>query len=130
MAKMNLEGISVKNVEAVLNSDDVIKLKEMVSSVHVSDEVLSYIQRIVDMTRSDTSFALGASPRALLHLLQAARARAFLNGSDFVKPDDVKYLAPSVLSHRLVLSTEMRLHKKTAAELLELMILKVPVSVD
>ncbi len=130
MAKMNLEGISVKNVEAVLNTDDVMKLKEMVSSVHVSDEVLSYIQRIVDMTRSDTSFALGASPRAFLHLLQAARARAFLNGNDFVKPDDVKYLAPSVLSHRLVLSTEMRLHKKTAAELLELMILKVPVSVD
>ena len=130
MARMNMDGISVKNIEAVLNIDDVIKLKEMVSSVHVSDGVLSYIQRIVDMTRSDPAFSLGASPRALLHLLQAARARAFLNGSDFVKPDDVKYLAPSVLSHRLVLSTEMRLHKKTAAELLELMILKVPVSVD
>ena len=130
MARNNMEGISVKCVEPVLDAKDTMEFINQVSSVAVSDGVLSYMEQIVAKTRSDRSFSLGASPRAMLHLLQSCRANAFLSGRDFVKPDDVKKMASVVLSHRVVLSTEMRLQKKDAAGLIETLVLSVPVPME
>ena len=124
MARGHMEGKSETQAEAVLDAEDVKQLIKDVEAVHVSDALLGYAQEIVSSTRKDGSFALGASPRALLHLVQASRAKAFLDGRDFVKPDDVKKTAINVLSHRLVLTTEMRLQKKEASSLLEALILK------
>lgn len=124
LAKSHMEGIQNEKIEAVLDSSDVLGLKEEVNKVHISDGVIAYVQQITEATRTGGGFALGASPRAMLQLLQASRARAFLNGYDFVKPDDVKKLAAPVLSHRLVLTTEMKLQKKAASDLLEAIVLK------
>ena len=130
MAKMHMDGITLEQVQSILTKEDALKLRDEVSSVHVSDGILSYMQQITDATRSDRSFTLGASPRALLHLVQSVRARAFIEGRDFVKPDDVKLMAPAVLSHRLVVSTEMRLNKKDSTTLLEALILKTPIPIE
>lgn len=124
MARWHVEGKSEKDAGAVLEMEDVKQLKKDVEAVHVSDALLGYAQEIVSSTRKDGSFALGASPRALLHLIQASRAKAYLDGRDFVKPDDVKKTAINVLSHRLMLTTEMRLQKKDASSLLEALIVK------
>lgn len=127
LARMNLDGVDVRDAVSVMNAEDVIRLREEVKTVHVSDSILDYIQQIIDKTRTDAGFELGASPRAMLHLLSAVRAKAFLDDRDFVKPDDVKALAPCVLAHRLVLSTQMRLQKKESADIVKTLVLQVPV---
>ncbi len=130
MARERMEGKTIAQAEAILNAEDVINLRKKVEKIHVSDSVLEYIQQIIAATRKDNSFALGASPRALLQLLAASRAKAFLKGRDFVKPDDVKQTAVNVLAHRLLLTTEMRLQKKDAATLLTSLILKVRIPME
>ncbi|MCR5251919.1 MAG: MoxR family ATPase [Lachnospiraceae bacterium] len=122
MVRDHMEGHSLKEARAVLKPEDLKQLKKSVEEVHVGDAMLGYMQQIVAATRKDSAFALGASPRALLHLMQASRARAFLNERDYVKPDDVKQTAQLVLPHRLVLTTEMRLQKKDASSLLKALI--------
>ena len=114
--------------EAVLNGSEIAGLKKGAEAVHISDAMLKYMQSIVRATRDDNDFMLGLSPRALIHLMQAARAKAFLDGRDFVKPDDVKQIAVPVLAHRLVLTTEARLKKADAAHLLNALVIgtKIP----
>ncbi len=118
------------SLEAVVSPEDVQVLKSAASKVHISDAILSYMQSIVDATRNDAAFSLGASPRALIHLMQAAGAKAVLAGRDYVTPDDVKQIVVPVLAHRLVLATEMRLQKKDAAELLYALVLGIKVPVE
>jgi MoxR-like ATPase len=74
--------------------------------VHVADPLKQYVISLVSATRSAPDLRLGASPRATLHLLRASRARAALDGRDFVIPDDVQALAGPVLAHRLLPSAE------------------------
>jgi MoxR-like ATPase len=77
-----------------------------IDAVTVEDSVLDYIVRIVEESRRSGDVLLGASPRAGVHLLRAAKAAAAVEGRDFVTPDDVKALVPAVLRHRLVLKAE------------------------
>ena len=130
MVKNHMAGAEQKAVDAALNFGEVSLLIDSVNDVHISDGVLSYMQRITEATRSDAAFSLGASPRALIHLMQASRAKAVLCGRDYVTPDDVKQIAVNVLAHRLVLTTEMRLQKKDAAELLYALLLGIPVPME
>ena len=130
LARDNMNGRSVLDVKAVLDAGDVLEFRKQVAEVHVSDGMLQYVQQIVAATTSDGAFSLGASPRAMLHLLQAARAKAFLEGRSYIKPDDVKKVAVPVLSHRLILTTQMRLQKKSASDLLEALILKVNIPME
>ncbi len=77
-----------------------------VEAVTVADPVLDYVARIVEATRTSPDVMLGASPRAGVHLMRAAKAAAALDGRDFATPDDVKSLAPAALRHRIVLKAE------------------------
>ena len=95
----------------------------------VKESLLGYIEDMIALTRQESRFVLGASPRALLALVRASQARAFLQGRDFVKPDDVKAVAMPVLLHRLVLSPEARMQKADAEAVLKSLILKVKVPV-
>jgi MoxR-like ATPase len=87
-------------------------MRRQVSGIHVSDALLAYIQEIVRLTREEDRFVLGASPRAMLFLVSASRAKAFLEGRDYVKPDDVKAVAVNVLHHRLVLTSEAKIRRE------------------
>ncbi len=99
-------------------------------NIHVSVPVLSYIRNIIQATRTEESFAVGASPRAMLALVDASRAKAFIEGRDFVKPDDVKAVAVNVLHHRLKLSSEARIKAENVDRILKTLILSVKVPMN
>jgi MoxR-like ATPase len=93
-------------VRTVLSPQAIVELQAMSARVHLDDEVLEYVLDLIHFTRKHRRVAIGASPRASLALLHAARARALLLGRDYVLPDDVKALAAPVISHRLALIPE------------------------
>jgi len=90
----------------VLDPDEILAMQTLVEAVHVEEDILDYVVRLATFTRQHARLYLGASPRASLALVQAARARALSAGRGFVIPDDVKALASHVLAHRLVLTPE------------------------
>ena len=96
----------------------VLAMQDRASRVHVADVVADYATRIVRATRSLAGVAFGASPRAAVGLVRAARARAAMHGREFVLPDDIQALAGPVLAHRLVLDDESRLRQTTGASLI------------
>ena len=130
MAALFLEGQTPDSVETVCRAEDILEIREKVRAVTVKEAMLGYMEDIVTLTRTEPRFVLGASPRAVLALLRASQGKAFLQGRDFVKPDDVKAVATQVLLHRLKLSSEARIQKADAAAILKNLILKVKIPVD
>ncbi|RLE58573.1 MAG: magnesium chelatase [Thermoprotei archaeon] len=94
------------HVEKILSKEDVLRLRKAVEDVYVDDVIIDYIVDICRRTRYLKEVEVGVSPRATEFLMKASRALAFIRGRDYVIPDDVKYIAVDVLSHRLVLKTE------------------------
>lgn len=129
MAQAHLKGETPDRARAVCGPEEILQLKEAAAAVSVSDALLGYMKDIVDLTRQEERFMLGASPRAFLALIRASQGNALLMGRDFVKPDDVKTVAMQVLLHRLALSTDARLKKEDAAAVLKSLVLqaKIPV---
>ncbi len=129
MAQAHLKGETPDRARAVCGPEEILQLKEAAAAVSVSDALLDYMKDIVDLTRQEERFMLGASPRAFLALIRASQGNALLMGRDFVKPDDVKTVAMQVLLHRLALSTDARLRKEDAAAVLKSLVLqaKIPV---
>ena len=103
----------IDDLEPVADALEVRKLVEVVRSVHVSDEVKQYVVDLVGATRTSADLRLGASPRSGLQLVRACRARAALEGRDYVLPDDVQALAVSVLAHRLLPTAEAQVARRT-----------------
>ena len=101
-------------VTAVTDAAGLERLRQGVEAVRVEPQVTAYITAIVRATRDAASLTLGASPRAGVSLLKAARAAALLDGREFVVPDDVKLLAPAVLRHRISVAPELELEGVTA----------------
>jgi MoxR-like ATPase len=108
LAMLDTHGSSspLEVLEPVAQAEDMRELIAAVRTVHVAEPLKQYVIRLVAATRSSPELRLGASPRATLHLLRAGRARAALDGRDFVIPDDMQALALPVLSHRLLPSAE------------------------
>ena len=103
----------IDDLEPVADAVEVRKLIEVVRDVHLSDEVKTYVVDLVGATRASADLRLGASPRAGLQLVRAARARAALAGRDYVLPDDVQDLAGPVLAHRLLPTAEAQVSRRT-----------------
>jgi MoxR-like ATPase len=99
-------GTEPPSAKPVLSAQDVQQLQSIAARVHVEEDLLDYAVGLAAFTRNHPRVALGASPRASLALLQAAKGWALLGGRPFVAPDDVRAIAPSVLGHRLVLSAD------------------------
>ena len=130
LAKNFLAGKTVETVEGVCKAEEVLKMRETVERISLSDGVIQYVQDMVRLTRQEKSFVLGASPRAMLSLIRASQAKAFLGGRDFVKPDDVKAVAVNVLHHRLTLTPEAKIRKEDVDRLLKELILKAKVPMN
>ena len=99
-------GTEPPQARPVLTAAEVQQLQSIAARIHVEDDLLDYAVGLAAFTRNHPRVALGASPRASLALVQAAKAYALLGGRPFVAPDDVRAIAPSVLGHRLVLSAD------------------------
>ncbi len=111
-------GGKAAQVERALDAPTLLELQTRAASVACDESVLAYAVRLIRETRANSRVRLGASPRSAQALLAAAKARAALNGGDFVTPDDVKSVCPSVLNHRLLLKAEAEVEGLTADDVL------------
>jgi MoxR-like ATPase len=127
LARAGVRPSSLQDVEVVAGADDVRAARAAVDAVSVAEEVAAYVVAVVRRTRDLPSVALGASPRAAVHLLVAAKAAAALAGRAFVTPDDVAVLAGPVLEHRIVLRPEAELERYDAAAAVRTALESVPV---
>ncbi|WP_456443375.1 AAA family ATPase [Thermococcus sp.] len=106
-------------VNPVVTREELLKLIQRAMEVKIKEDVVEYIYSLISKTRTDERLLFGASPRTGEHLLYAAKASAFLNGRDYVIPDDVKKVAVSVLSHRVILKAEYELEGLKAKDVVE-----------
>jgi MoxR-like ATPase len=118
----------VNSIHPVVNAADLIALQHQVWEIHVDDTLQDYIVRLVTSTRGHPDLALGASPRASLALFKSAQALAAVRGRDHVLPDDIQYLVPAVITHRLLISPEAELRGRTPQGILQDLLTKVPLS--
>ncbi len=117
----------LKEIKAILTKKEVKTFRELVSKVFVEPSLLKYISQIIVATRNSPAIYLGASPRASIALLNASKAYALLEGRDFITPDDIKYLAPSVLHHRIILSAETEMEGHSALSVCKRLMEKIEV---
>jgi MoxR-like ATPase len=114
-------------VQPILSAADLAQLRQQVRQQRVEANILEYIAKLVGQTRAHKALYLGASPRASLALLNGAKALAALRGRDFVTPEDVQFLAPSVLRHRIMLTPEREMEGGTPDEVVKQIIQSVEV---
>ena len=118
----------LQTLEAVTTVQDWVQIQKTVSTVTVHRDLCDYISALAIFTRNHESAALGVSPRASLALARAAQAYAFMEGRDFVKPEDIKYLAPYVWAHRITLRSTVRAEGK--AQVIYNALAQVPVPTE
>lgn len=118
---------SLETIRPVLTADELLRLSDCVSKVYIEPSLLRYVAAIVHQTRTSKAVYLGASPRASVALMQSAKAFALLQGRDFITPEDVKFIAPSVLQHRLTLTAEAEMEGHTPSKVVRRLIEKVEV---
>ncbi|WP_421977211.1 AAA family ATPase [Roseivirga seohaensis] len=121
------KGSQLDGVSKVLNAQDIATYRSTLNEIVVDEKLLKYIAEIVTQTRHDHAIYLGASPRASLALLNGARAFAAIQGRDFVTPEDIKFLASPVLTHRIILTPEKEMEGVTAEEVINQLVAKTEV---
>lgn len=92
----------LQELTPISNSEGILKIQQAIESIHVSDALLDYVQLLLQQTRENGQFVYGLSPRAGLSLLRAARSWAFMQQREYVEPDDIKAVFPSIAGHRLM----------------------------
>ncbi|SRX55017.1 MoxR family ATPase [Aequorivita sp. CIP111184] len=107
------------SVVQVLNAKQIAEYQHTIKQIIIESNLLKYIAAIVDNTRTNANLFLGASPRASLAIMNASKALAAMNGRDFVTPDDIKKIAPSVLRHRIMLTPEREMEGITADKVVQ-----------
>jgi len=120
----------IDELTPVLSTEDLLKLQKLRQEVTIDDDVEKYIVEIVHATRNHPQVELGGSPRAMLALYRTSQALAALRGRAYVIPDDVKYLAPFVLEHRLIPKVQSHLKGRTPAEIMRDVTQSVTVPVE
>ena len=100
-------------INPVISAEEIVKYQELAGQIHAEDSLVEYIAKIVVATRTNANLYLGASPRASIAILNASKAYAALQGKDFITPDDVKFIAPYVLKHRIILTPEREMEGLT-----------------
>jgi MoxR-like ATPase len=118
------------DLQPVLDAQELLALQQMVKGVMVTEPVETYLLDLARATRSQKVIELGASPRAALALEHASQALAAINGRSFVRPDEIKRLAPAVLAHRLILSAQARLRGRAAEQAITELLESVPTPVE
>ncbi|MDR3260691.1 MAG: MoxR family ATPase [Tannerella sp.] len=118
---------SLETIQPILTCSELLQLCDYVNKVYVDPTLLQYIAMIIHQTRTSKAVYLGASPRASVALMQSAKSFALLQGRDFITPEDVKFIAPSILRHRLILTAEAEMEGHTPLKVVQRLIEKVEV---
>ncbi len=109
-------------IQPVLGETEILTLQRYAAEVHVEPNLLAYIVKIVQKTRQDRDIYLGASPRASINLLRAAKAKAALSGRNFVVPEDIRFVAAPVLNHRILLTAEKEMEGGAPGDVIRKMV--------
>jgi MoxR-like ATPase len=117
----------LEQIEPVITKQELLTMRQQMEQVVVDPSLLRYIALIVQQTRSSKAVFLGASPRASVAILQTAKAMAMIQGRDFVTPEDIQFVTPSVLQHRIILTAEAEMEGYTALKVAQRLINKVEV---
>jgi MoxR-like ATPase len=120
----------IEDLEGVVEAQEVLELQKMCQQVLITPDVRQYIIRLVRATREQPHVELGASPRAMIGLCRTAQALAAIKGRAFVIPDDVKYLAPFVLSHRIIPEASTALKGRSGGDVVRQVLEAIPAPVE
>ena len=123
----NAAFVRLDDVTPVITHDELLTLRAQLGDVFVEPSLLRYIAAIVQQTRQSRAIFLGASPRASVAMLNASKAYALLQGRTFVTPDDIQFVTPSILQHRLLLTAEAEMQGYTALKVARRLLEKVEV---
>ena len=123
----NASLVKLEGVRPVITRERLLELRRLLTKVYVDDSLLNYIVQIMQQTRNSKAVFLGASPRATVGLLRCAKAYALLQGRDFVTPEDIKFLVPFILQHRIILTAEAEIEGGSVMKLISRLVEKVEV---
>jgi len=123
----NLHAIEKSEVSQILDKESILQLISCSENVHVAPQIKDYIVNIISATRVNPALKYGGSPRAMIHLYKASKARALTSKRNYVIPDDVKYVAPKVLNHRLALTPETEAEGTQPKDIVEKILSNVPI---
>ncbi|MBD3796575.1 MAG: MoxR family ATPase [Campylobacterales bacterium] len=125
-----------ETINAVVNKDDIVEIKQAIKNVHVDEEVEKYMIELISATRNPEEYGLdeikdfiqfGASPRVSIDMFKAVKAMAFMRGKDFVTPVDVAYIVKELMRHRIVLTYEAEAEGVTTDEIIQKVLEIVPI---
>jgi len=115
------------DIKPVLTVSDIISLRQQVRSLHVEPKLLEFVAKVIHETRSNKSLFLGGSPRASLAVVNSAKALAAMNGRDFVTPEDLIWVIPAVLRHRVMLTPDKEMEGVTPDDVVAQIIQKIEI---
>ncbi|MFN8361063.1 MAG: MoxR family ATPase [Candidatus Kapaibacterium sp.] len=124
-ARKNVNDLTA--IEPMISGADIAEFQAAVRGLHIDDNLMKYIAQIVGNTRNHNGLFLGASPRASIGIMTAAKAFAAMSGRDFVTPEDIKDVAPHILRHRILLTPEKEMEGVTTADIVRQIIEKIEV---
>jgi len=116
--KNNIKAPSLDAIKDVFSASDLEEIQGLIEQVRIEDQILKYIAEITNSTRNHAKLYLGGSPRASLSMLKSAKAFAAIRGRDFVIPDDIQFVAPHVLNHRLIMTPEAEMEGLSIEDLI------------
>ena len=124
----NMDRTEYRPIDIVISPDDLKELQKQAEAIKVEPQMFEYIAKLIQATRNHASIFLGASPRASLAVLHASKVAALFAGRDFVIPDDIQYVAPSILNHRITLNANVEMSGVTQHQVIDEIIkgLEVP----
>lgn len=125
--KNSIKEVSFEDIKPVLSAADIEEFQGLIEDVKIEDQLIEYIAKIIGETRNHARLYLGASPRASLSILKAAKANAAIRGRDFVTPDDIQYVSEPVLNHRIILTPETEMEGITAEDVIAEIVQKIEV---
>jgi MoxR-like ATPase len=115
----NISTPSLDSIQAVFTADEINKIQNLIEKIIIEDHLLTYIASITHKTRNHGKIYLGGSPRASLSMMKASKALAAIRGRDFVTPEDIQFVAPHVLNHRIILTPEAEMEGTTPEEVIQ-----------
>ena len=126
MIKIKLARQEITTDSARLKVDTVLEGQELTYKIHMGDETVRYLQRVAAKTREHPDVNVGASPRSMTQMLRASQAYALIQGRPYVLPEDVRYITPKVLNHRLILRVDAEAKGKTTDDVVREVLNAVP----
>ncbi len=125
--KNQLGKLDLSVINKVISKEDIDNIQELLQKIHIEDQMLDYIADIIHETRNNAKIYLGGSPRASLAIMKTCKMTAVIAGRDFVIPDDIQYVVPHVLNHRLILTPEAEMEGLTTKVVIDEILKKLEV---